>query len=265
MKITKYSRIGGDSCIAVPHPISCANWVIRCQPNDYLARLWLGDIASGLLWYVKGPNMPRRAQQYIAPTWSWASIDGPIEYFKERYQFQFQSLISVSDAKCVSSPSDPTGRVTAGQITLTGTIVPVLLNVIPFPEGYKSEYTGGPSYASRTHVDQLVLVRQPLPENLYSYEVLCDEELNLSLWRDRRNDACWTKGYCIYQNCACLAARMTTGRYYCLEIGVNKDSRTLGKRYWWLLLEKKTADEDIYERVGLGYYQVLRRSFHLFE
>jgi Heterokaryon incompatibility protein (HET) len=109
------------------------------QSSAYLAGLWLEDLASGLLWYVKGPRTPRRAQLYIAPTWSWASIDGCIEYFKERYQFHFESLISVSKAKCISSSLDPTGRVTAGHIILTGNMVPVALNVL-FPEEYKSEY-----------------------------------------------------------------------------------------------------------------------------
>ena len=233
--------------------------------SAYLAGLWYDDLASGLLWYVKGPETPRRGQQYIAPSWSWASINGRIGYFRERYQFHFESRISVSEAKCMFSHYDPTGRVTSGQITLTGKMVPVNINVIQFPQGYKSEYTGGPGCASRTHVDQLVLVRPPFSERLYSYEVLCDEEMEMSQNRDHRNDACWMNGHCEQRSCACEATRTSIGRYYCLEVGVTEDIRTGGRRYWWLLLEKKTSDNEIYGRLGLGYYQVFQRSFYLFK
>jgi hypothetical protein len=239
---------GADKLAAISGLAGLVVEYLGLQSSSYLAGLWLEDLASSLLWYVKGPRTPRRAQSYIAPTWSWASIDGCIGYFRERYQFHFQSLVGISEAKCFSSPSDPTGRVKSGQIILTGDVVPVSLNVIRFPKEFKSEYTGGPGCASRTHLDQVVLVRSLLSRELVSYEVLCDEEMDI-------------QGCCQRENCACSTLR-SAGKYYCLQIGVTEDLRTGGRRFWWLLLEKKTSANETYQRRGLGYFQVKWRSFH---
>lgn len=51
---------------------------------EYLAGLWQGYVLAGLLWRriveVKGDSLRARPAKYRAPTWSWASIDGQVEY-----------------------------------------------------------------------------------------------------------------------------------------------------------------------------------------
>jgi hypothetical protein len=112
-------------------------------------------------------------------------------------------------------------------------------------------------------------VRSPLSAKLYSYEVLCDEELDLGPYEehDGQNEVCWFSGNCLQDN-TCLSVstsnHATQGRYYCLQIEVTSDYRAGGTRNWWLLL-RKLPNTDVYKRVGLGYYQVLWRKFHLFE
>jgi hypothetical protein len=61
-------------------------WVQR-YPEIYACGLWNEDLAVGLLWagssfyapYGTPSNLHRPAQR-IAPSWSWLSLDGPIEY-----------------------------------------------------------------------------------------------------------------------------------------------------------------------------------------
>lgn len=47
----------------------------------YLAGLWEGIVLEGLLWCAKGPGRTfDKEKGYVAPTWSWASRDGGVEY-----------------------------------------------------------------------------------------------------------------------------------------------------------------------------------------
>lgn len=46
----------------------------------YLAGLWGGRyLTTGLLWYVHSRRQEPRHQPYIAPSWSWASVEGTIK------------------------------------------------------------------------------------------------------------------------------------------------------------------------------------------
>ena len=48
--------------------------------NDYLAGIWRNDLPKGLLWTLHDSGDASRYSQYIAPTWSWASIKGQIHF-----------------------------------------------------------------------------------------------------------------------------------------------------------------------------------------
>ena len=48
--------------------------------NSYLGGLWEKDLIDQLLWISKIKPPPPRPKAYRAPTWSWASINGPVEF-----------------------------------------------------------------------------------------------------------------------------------------------------------------------------------------
>jgi hypothetical protein len=61
------------------------------ESTQYLAGLWLSDIIRQLLWMPaqntgsfivpdRRLSSPRRLEEFQAPSWSWASLDGAIEY-----------------------------------------------------------------------------------------------------------------------------------------------------------------------------------------
>lgn len=55
------------------------------------------------------------------------------------------------------------------------------------------------------------------------------------------------------------------GKILLLTSRVMSDPTTGGRRYWWLVLRQVGVRSNVYKRVGLGYFQVLRRSFYLFD
>ena len=103
---------------------------------------------------------------------------------------------------------------------------------------------------------------------LYFFEIFCDEELDRgpNEEHDGLNDDCWLSGHCLQQNCTRLSVNTSDHAaqdcYYCLQIRVTSDYLTRCKQSQWLLT--KSPNTDVYKRIGLGYYQVLWRGFHLF-
>lgn len=83
--------------------------------SQYLAGLWSHDIIRGLCWQSSDAL---RSPNYRAPTWSWASLDGRIEY-------RIPWLDSINELACVESinvdlesPERIFGKVLGGCISL---------------------------------------------------------------------------------------------------------------------------------------------------
>ena len=49
----------------------------------FIAGLWEKDLMSDLLWHIedRSPSSGIRPEIYRAPSWSWASLDGPVRFF----------------------------------------------------------------------------------------------------------------------------------------------------------------------------------------
>lgn len=52
------------------------HWSPGDLPLRYMAGLWMEELIAGLLWYVDLGSHHARPAEYIAPSWSWASVDG---------------------------------------------------------------------------------------------------------------------------------------------------------------------------------------------
>jgi hypothetical protein len=50
--------------------------------DEYHSGLWLSWVHMGLLWSSTNRNAPRPSSKR-APSWSWVSVDGPIQYFMD--------------------------------------------------------------------------------------------------------------------------------------------------------------------------------------
>ncbi len=98
----------------------------------YFAGLWEEDIVTGLAW---APNRTPgtehyRPQTYRAPSWSWASIEGPIKFPRSSEETKEESSIEsdgiqlkVLSISVVPFRSDPYGMLKAGRLTVRGVML----------------------------------------------------------------------------------------------------------------------------------------------
>lgn len=85
----------------------------------YLGGLWEGDLPNCLLWNIKNPTSCKRLQPTIAPSWSWACLDGKV---KPRLGPRYYSLLGDIVIDYPATESNPYGSLPAGRrATLTAT------------------------------------------------------------------------------------------------------------------------------------------------
>lgn len=94
--------------------------VQRLQPvlGDYLAGLWRRDIVRGLWWVKEVGGGP--VSKYRAPSWSWASVDGPVLCATcpgEEGPLDIQVLDHTIH---LANPNNPFGQVRWASLTLRG-------------------------------------------------------------------------------------------------------------------------------------------------
>lgn len=131
------------------------------QPDEYLAGLWRGDLVAQLAWkfpsksdleaFFKGTTdvarireanaegVPdrldtirersnnrhwRETDRYVAPSWSWAHLRGPMSYLTCEPRAPFISYAEIIEAQTVPvRRTEPAGQVSSGFITLNGHMV----------------------------------------------------------------------------------------------------------------------------------------------
>jgi hypothetical protein len=103
--------------------------------DQYAAGLWRGHIADLLLWESLEPRTPA-PREYLAPSWSWASVTGPVAFLRDRSRprpsgthppyFDTQNrgntqCLDVSHVELKNlRPSDIYGRITRGFLQVKG-------------------------------------------------------------------------------------------------------------------------------------------------
>lgn len=145
-----------------------------------------------------------RPAEYHAPTWSWASLNGPVEYSTGlccRADYE----INISECHCFPvSPLNPTWSIKSGYIVVTGVLIPVQLVTTRAFFHYSERI-------SDLWRHQAIIVRG---ENLQSYEVSSDLPREKIQKRDfyaknaGREEAI-TRAYVVIDNLARLIARST--------------------------------------------------------
>ncbi|KAI1137867.1 heterokaryon incompatibility protein-domain-containing protein [Hypoxylon sp. FL0543] len=89
------------------------------RPGDkYLAGIWRNDLPRALLWGCIDIGV--RPLEYRAPSWSWASLDGPIGIIGLRGMSQTMDFCRVIDTGTTVKDSFEFGEVLGGYIKLRG-------------------------------------------------------------------------------------------------------------------------------------------------
>jgi hypothetical protein len=81
--------------------------------DQYLAGLWRLQVDEQLCWrrWQSKPDMKRPA--WRAPSWSWASVDGRVNWVTLQGRNRETKYVHVLNASTTSYADDPFGQVTA--------------------------------------------------------------------------------------------------------------------------------------------------------
>ena len=111
------SSFTGDKLVAIAALAESYHRHHEESPGPYFAGHWRGELVESLLWFAKGELESRPA--YRAPSWSWASIEGPIDHWTDsRPAVATIDIIDVGTT--LLHPSLPFGAVTDGYLIVQG-------------------------------------------------------------------------------------------------------------------------------------------------
>lgn len=118
----------------------------RCPSDTYLAGLWSSRIPQQLLWDVihrvkvggmdigDEDDTPKQPAQpltgYVAPSWSWLSVNSPISMNKVS---RFHSLVDIIDFDYRTSTANPYGRIKQASIKIRALSRPITIVTKPSP------------------------------------------------------------------------------------------------------------------------------------
>jgi hypothetical protein len=114
--------MSGDKLVALSGIADEAQELLK---DDYLAGLWRRTLLEELIWVADdehpGSSLRFRPNEYRAPSWSWASLEGRVSYY-ECLPSSHESgchWASVVDAQ-VTPISSKTGQVSGGLLKISG-------------------------------------------------------------------------------------------------------------------------------------------------
>ena len=102
--------------------------------EEYVAGLWRSHILFQLSWtavhdpYAARDSNVRRTSTYLAPTWSWASLNGAVAANSARYNIAYLGHCDLATVKEISmqyaDPKDPYVQIKSGSICLEAWTIP---------------------------------------------------------------------------------------------------------------------------------------------
>ncbi|KAF7445031.1 hypothetical protein A1F96_06353 [Pyrenophora tritici-repentis] len=105
---------------------------MRCT---YVAGIWREHLEKTLTWYPPIDSTGSRPKVYVAPSWSWASLNGGVEASMGRYK-DVDYAIHVEDVALTYATEDVTGAVTGGWLDLRGSLKPMKLHLVEYEDDF---------------------------------------------------------------------------------------------------------------------------------
>jgi hypothetical protein len=134
----------------LPAMAGLAAWMGKLTGMEYIAGIWKEGLKLQLMWYVpenienifgrsfypEGFSSEKKESSrhinYYAPSWSWASITGPVSFLVlEAWEQQMVGqVLDIVNVQYTTSTANPFGPVKEARLTVTGLVAPV--RVYPF-------------------------------------------------------------------------------------------------------------------------------------
>lgn len=101
-------------------------------PDTYCAGLWRERLVEGLAWHTRGYDKqgPKALSDYVAPSWSWASVDAVLKFSVVGVR-SWLWLAEVVDVKLISTTADDCGQLSGGRLRIKGVLQELHLLVRP--------------------------------------------------------------------------------------------------------------------------------------
>lgn len=116
----------------LPALAGLAAWMKGKHKREYLAGLWGDTLVHDMCWYrtiPEGHQLPPPPEPQRAPTWSWSSVDGPIEYHPMLYAWiempPIEEYVKIIDVHHSLEGLSRTGQVEDITIELSCFLIPV--------------------------------------------------------------------------------------------------------------------------------------------
>lgn len=115
--------------------------------SEYVAGVWVQSLLCDLAWHketissspAENFEWHKRPKAWRAPTWSWASALGPIQFLDMGNGLV--SLCELKEVKCLPYQSDPTGELRSGHLLLRGYLISTSIRYRPsVKEGSKAPF-----------------------------------------------------------------------------------------------------------------------------
>ncbi|KAE9378534.1 HET-domain-containing protein [Stipitochalara longipes BDJ] len=100
---------------------------------EYFAGIWNLDLPYPLLWKPMAPSVREvrytwtRPEIYIAPTWSWASVKGPISYVRTESSEQDEIMVLINDVRIIHVSNSRFGQIKESQISVSCRLAQVFI------------------------------------------------------------------------------------------------------------------------------------------
>ncbi|OWY55930.1 HET-like protein [Alternaria alternata] len=157
--------------------------------DTYCAGLWIRRMPTELLWTrgiwdLPKPALPKaKLDSYQAPSWSWASMDGPVtpDYLYDQDQDSVVILVEIKSCHATTKTGDAFSEVLNGIIRLSGFLSRMQLRPVPDSETvtHWSAFTNGVwlDHADRSGQPCVVLDHKPLdPQEMFCLPILLQRD-----------------------------------------------------------------------------------------
>lgn len=152
--VTAYTRChltyGTDKLIALSGVVKQFQDLLQ---DEYLAGIWKRHLPYHLLWFKERPSLTQRAtdsQNYRAPSWSWASVDGEIMDYPISNIDGAKLLIQIKEIQTYAVNVDTTGQCKGGLLRLRAFLKPAKCSKVEDDDlhfiTFDSEDSGGGMY-----------------------------------------------------------------------------------------------------------------------
>ncbi len=92
--------------------------------GEYYAGTWEYGLLISLQWEAMNTKDCVRHENYVAPSWSWASRSGAVMWYMQEIKpsiaGEAHDFATIVDVSCTLATADPYGKISASHLTLEG-------------------------------------------------------------------------------------------------------------------------------------------------